>query len=182
MHSNTCRIIDSWHQQVVVWVNQVNAMDMPRQTQCQSAKDVTKTASQKKSTPAMKNPLKKAAAPPKESLVKKSVTSTPVTAGKKRKNTSKDTTSQKWPKEAQSLTMEDIPDIVTVVVNALPQSRSNTPPPSQAEKRTTRRSGRRTCGSDQEPKTEATQKRAATTRMRTMKTLVSVSVYSLVTL
>jgi len=47
--------------------------------------------------------------------------------------------------------MEDIPDIVTVVVNALPQSGSNTSPPSQAEEWITTRSGHCTSGSDQEP-------------------------------
>jgi len=46
---------------------------------------------------------------------------------------------------------EDVPNIVTAVVNTLPQSGSNTLPPPQVEERTTRKSGHHMSESDQEP-------------------------------
>ena len=65
----------------------------------------------------------------------------PATAGKKRQKTNSTRGKQK---KARSLTTADIPDIVTAVVESLPQRGVVTPASTQIDQRTTRKATTRT--------------------------------------
>jgi len=121
---------------------------MPKQTS--SSQKVQKKGAAKGAT---KSAPKKTAGSAKESSAKKILTVTksakeqaiPVTAGKKKKNASKDTLSEKCQKE-HSLMTKDISFIVSEVVKALLQSDTVTPSPPQTEERITRSSRRTSDG------------------------------------
>ena len=68
----------------------------------------------------------------------------PATAGKKRQKTNSNGTTHGKRKKARSLTTADIPDIVTAVVESLPQRGVVTPASTQIDQRTTRKATTRT--------------------------------------